>query len=63
LSVERDKILLVTFNTDNQTQPRAEEIADTLFQRAERLIGENRVKPDVHAMLTTSCPSMREAIC
>lgn len=63
LIVGRDEILFVDYNTDNDLPTHPEAIADTLTDRAKDLIRVIRVRPDIHAALTTPGPPVREAVC
>ncbi|WP_298308803.1 hypothetical protein [uncultured Erythrobacter sp.] len=59
----RDEIIFVDYNSDNDVPTHPEALADTLTSKAVELIRVIRVRPDIHASLTTPGPPVREAVC
>lgn len=63
LDPAHDEIVFVDYNTDDDLPTHPEAIADTLTDRAIRLIRVIRVRPSFHATQPVAGPPVREAIC
>ncbi len=63
LNPQRDEIVFVDYNTDDDLPTHPEAIADTLTAQARGLIRVIRVRPAFHGSQPASGPPVREAVC
>ena len=63
LNPDRDEIVFVDYNTDDDLPTHPEAIADTLTDRAVHLIRVIRVRPSFHGLQPADGPPVREAVC